>query len=233
MADIYVLFEQNGGDTMAQNVTEAIEEVSLIKRVIDKTQNDFSRIAGFFIAIGGVNLATYLMYAAMLQIIKGLEQVPYAVWQIFWGLNYVSVTGYVILFLRYHHKMKPWNNHLSVSLINIWGILLIGGEMFRLFFSSTYFQESNVHFYQKTLTFLFLVIGCFVLGFVIQDRLIVWASCAVVILYMFLAAVKKTVSVGDFHGNDIRLGPDVFLTAAVASIGMILLGMELKRKGEK
>ena len=32
-----------------QNVAEAIEEVNLIKRVIDRTQNDFSRIANFFI----------------------------------------------------------------------------------------------------------------------------------------------------------------------------------------
>ena len=31
-----------------QNVAEAIEEVNLIKRVIDRTQNDFSRIASFF-----------------------------------------------------------------------------------------------------------------------------------------------------------------------------------------
>ena len=30
-----------------QNVMEAIEEVNLIKKVIDRTQNDFSRIADF------------------------------------------------------------------------------------------------------------------------------------------------------------------------------------------
>lgn len=105
--------------------------------------------------------------------------------------------------------------------------------MFRLFFSSTYFQEQNVHFYQKTLTFLFLVIGCLVLGFVIQDKLILWVSSAVVILYMFLAAAGFSVRVADFHGNDMNAGLDVLLTAAVASVGMILLGMELRRKGEK
>ena len=218
---------------MAQNITEAIEEVSLIKRVIDRTQNDFSRIANFFIAIGSVNLATYLLYAMMLQIIKGMEQVPYFVWRLFWGLNYVAITGYGILFLLYRRKMKKWNNHLSMSLINIWGILLIGGEAFRLFFSSTYFQEQNVHFYQRTLTFLFPVIGCFVLGFIIQDRLILWVTSAVVILYMILAAAGFAVSVADFHGNAMKAGLDVLLTAVVVSAGMILLGMELKRKGEK
>ncbi|MDE7205080.1 MAG: hypothetical protein K2O91_24980 [Lachnospiraceae bacterium] len=218
---------------MAQNITEAIEEVSLIKRVIDRTQNDFSRIANFFIAIGVVNLATYLLYAIILQIIKGIEQVPYSVWRLFWGLNYVSITGYVILFWLYRYKMKKWNNHLSMSLINIWGVLLIGGEVFRLFFSSTYFQEQNVHFYQKTLMFLFPVIGCFVLGFVIQDKLILWVSFVVAILYMFLAVTGFSVSAADFHGNDMEIGLDAFLTAAVVSVGMVLLGMELKRKGAK
>ncbi|MDE6620295.1 MAG: hypothetical protein K2K74_07385, partial [Lachnospiraceae bacterium] len=164
---------------MAQNITEAMEEISLIKRVIDKTQNDFSKIASFFIAIGSVNLAVCLLYAIMLQIMWGMGQVPYFVWRLFWGLNYVSVTGYVILFFTYQRKMKKRNNHLSVSLINIWGMLLIGGEVFRIFFSSAYFQEQNVHFYQKTLTFLFPLIGCFVLGFIIQDKLILWVSSAI------------------------------------------------------
>ncbi|MDE6220905.1 MAG: hypothetical protein K2G51_10850 [Lachnospiraceae bacterium] len=218
---------------MAQNITEAMEEVSLIKRVIDRTQNDFSRIASFFIAIGGVNLAVCLLYAAMLQIIEGTGQASYFVWRLFWGLNYVSVAGYGILFLRYRRKMKKCNNHLSESLINIWGILLIGGEVFRLFFSSAYFQEQNVHFYQKTLTFLFPLIGCFVMGFIIQDKLILWVSFAVVILYMLLAASGGSVRVADFHGNDMKVGLDVLLTAAVSSVGMILLGIELRRKGEK
>lgn len=61
---------------MAQNVTEAIEEVTLIKRVIDRTQNDFSRIADFFIAIGIVNVVTYLLHADMLQLLNGADHVP-------------------------------------------------------------------------------------------------------------------------------------------------------------
>lgn len=218
---------------MAQNVTEAIEEVSLIKQVIDRTQNDFSRIANFFIAIGAVNAGTYLLYAVMLRVITNMEQIPWPVWWVFWGRNYISTAGYVVLFLHYRRQMKNWNNRLSLGLIHIWGVLLIGGEAFRLFFRSTYFQEQNVLFFQKTLTFLFLVIGCIVMGFIIQDKVILWASFAVVLLYMLLAALGGAVSVADFHGNDMRVSFDAFLTAAVSSAGMILLGIELERKGER
>ena len=38
---------------------------------------------------------------------------------------------------------------------------------------------------------------------------------------------------GGFHGNAVKTGLDVLLTAAVVSVGMILLGVELKRKGER
>ena len=77
------------------------------------------------------------------------------------------------------------------------------------------------------------MIGCFIMGFVIQNKLIVWAASAVGILYMCLAALGIAVTVADFHGNAVKTGLDVLLTAAVVSVGMILLGVELKRKGER
>ena len=82
---------------------------------------------------------------------------------LFRGLNYISVLGYIVLFFIYRRKLKNRNNALSLSMINIWGTLLIGGEAFRIFFSAVNFGKQDVYFYQKTLTFLFPVIGCLVL----------------------------------------------------------------------
>ena len=178
-----------------QNVAEAIEEVNWIKKVIDKTQNDFSRIANFFISIGVINTVTWALYVTLFQIIKGMDRVGYSFWMFFRGLNYISVSGYVVLFFIYRHKLKDRNNALSLSMINIWGALLIGGEVFRLFFSVVNWGEQNVYFYQKTLTFLFPVIGCLVLGFVIQDKLIQWAVFLIVILYMFLTGMGIEIKV--------------------------------------
>lgn len=218
---------------MMQNVTEAIEEVNLIKKVIDRTQNDFSRIANFFISIGIINTVTCLLYVTLFQIIKGMDHVEYTVWMLFRGLNYISVSGYVVLFFIYRHKLKNRNNALSLSMINIWGTLLIGGEVFRIFFSAVNFGEQDVYFYQKTLTFLFPLIGCLVLGFVIQDKLIQRAAFLIAILYMFLSGMGIEVKVGSILGNNVNVGIDSILTGIIVSAGMILLGIHLKRKGER
>jgi hypothetical protein len=45
--------------------------------------------------------------------------------------------------------LKNRNNALSLSMINIWGTLLIGGEVFRIFFSVVNLGEQDVYFYQK------------------------------------------------------------------------------------
>ena len=216
-----------------QNVAEAIEEVNLIKKVIDRTQNDFSRIASFFISIGVINTVTYLMYVILFQIIKGMEHVGYSFWMLFRGLNYISVLGYVVLFIIYRHKLKNRNNALSLSMINIWGTLLIGGEVFRIFFSAVNFGKQDVYFYQKTLTFLFPVIGCLVLGFVIQDKLIQRAAFLIVVLYMLLSGMGIEIKVGSILGNNVNVGIDSILTGIIVSAGMILLGIHLKRKGER
>ena len=218
---------------MMQNVTEAIEEVNLIKKVIDRTQNDFSGIANFFISIGIINTVTCLLYVTLFQIIKGMDHVEYTVWMLFRGLNYISVSGYVVLFFIYRHKLKNRNNALSLSMINIWGTLLIGGEVFRIFFSAVNFGEQDVYFYQKTLTFLFPLIGCLVLGFVIQDKLIQWVAFLIAILYMFLSGMGIEVKVGSILGNNVNVGIDSILTGIIVSAGMILLGIHLKRKGER
>ena len=216
-----------------QNVAEAIEEVNLIKKVIDRTQNDFSRIASFFISIGVINTVTYLMYVILFQIIKGMEHVGYSFWMLFRGLNYISVLGYIVLVFIYRRKLKNRNNALSLSMINIWGTLLIGGEAFRIFFSAVNFGKQDVYFYQKTLTFLFPVIGCLVLGFVIQDNLIQRAAFLIVILYMLLSGMGIDIKVGSMLGNNVNVGIGSILTGIIVSAGLILLGIHLKRKGER
>ncbi len=201
--------------------------------MIDQTQNDFSRIANFFISIGVINTVTCLLYVTMFQIIKRMDHEGYAIWILFRGLNYISVLGYIVLFFIYRHKLKNRNNALSLSMINIWGTLLIGGEAFRIFFSAVNFGKQDVYFYQKTLMFLFPVIGCLVLGFVIQDKLIQWAAFLIVILYMLLSGMGIEIKVGSMLGNNVNVGIGSILTGIIVSAGMILLGIHLKRKGER
>lgn len=119
---------------MSEKIAEALEDVNLIKKVIDKTQNDFSKVSDFFIGIGAVQILTCFLYALMFGIMKRMENVSLVIWGLFRGISFVSVIGYFIVYLIYHNKLKQFKNELSMSLINIWGLLLVGGELFRIFF---------------------------------------------------------------------------------------------------
>lgn len=220
---------------MSQKIAEALEDVNLIKKVIDKTQNDFSKVSNFFIGIGVVQMITCILYALMFGAMKSMGDISLAMWSFFRGISFVSIIGYFVVYLIYHHKLKQFKNELSMSLINIWGMLLVGGELFRIFFNMvSYERVGNNQFIQPLFKFVFVIIGCFVMGFVIQDKLIQRVSLAMAFLFLIFAGTGLEVRVADFHGNDVKINAITVFTAVILSVGMILMGIYLKkRKGEK
>ena len=70
---------------MSQKITEALEDVSFIKKVIYKTQNDFSKVSNFFIGIGVVQILTCFLYALMFGVIENTESVSLAMWSFLGG----------------------------------------------------------------------------------------------------------------------------------------------------
>ncbi len=61
---------------MDKNVALALDDISLIKTVIERTQQDFSKIAPFFIGVGIINgiaaIVEQLMY--FLEILLDMDQ---------------------------------------------------------------------------------------------------------------------------------------------------------------
>lgn len=220
---------------MSQKIAEALEDVNLIKKVIDKTQNDFSKVSDFFIGIGAVQILTCFLYALMFGIMKRMENVSLVIWGLFRGISFVSVIGYFIVYLIYHNKLKQFKNELSMSLINIWGLLLVGGELFRIFFHMVSYEKAgNDQYIQPLFQFVFVMIGCFVMGFVIQDKLIQRVSFVMAFLFLIFAGTGLEVRVADFHGNDVKINAITVFTTVILSVGMILMGLYLKkRKGEQ
>ena len=220
---------------MSKKITEALEDVNFIKKVIYKTQNDFSKVSNFFIGIGAVPKLTCFLYALMFGVMESAESVSLAMWSLFRGISFVSIIGYFIVFLIYHYKLKQFKNELSMSLINIWGMLLIGGELFRVFFNMVSYEKIGKNqFIQPLFQFVFVIIGCFVMGFVIQDKLIQKVSFAMTFLFLLLTGTDSEVKVADFHGNDVKINAITVFTTVILSVGMILMGFYLKkRKGEK
>lgn len=220
---------------MSQKIAEVLEDVTLIKKVIDRTQNDFSKVSNFFIGIGIVQMITGILYGLMFGAMQRMEDIGLAMWSLFRGISFVSVIGYFIVYLIYHRKLKQAKNELSMSLINIWGMLLVGGELFRILFHMvSYERAGNDQLVQPLFQFVFVVIGCFVMGFVIRDKLIQGISLAMVVCFLILAGTGLEVRVADFHGNDVKINAITVFTAVILSAGMIFMGIYLKkRKGEK
>ncbi len=220
---------------MSQIIAEALEDVNLIKKVIDKTHNDFSKVSNFFIGIGVIQMITCILCALMFGAMKNMGDISLTMWRLFRGISFVSIIGYFIVYLIYHHKLKQFKNELSMSLINIWGMLLVGGELFRILFNMvSYERTGNDQFIQPLFQFVFVMIGCFVMGFVIQDKLIQRVSLSLAFLFLILAGTGLEVRVADFHGNDVKINATTIFTAVILSVGMILMGIYLKKgKGAK
>lgn len=219
---------------MEETLSKAIEDVTLIKKVITRTQHDFSRIAGFFIGVGTIHFLVYTLYGIFGKVINAMQAPSPTIWNLFRGISYLVLLGYVILYLVYHHRIKLLKNELSLSLINIWGILLIGGKIFSILFELINYEMEAIRFMGNTLTFLFPMIGCFVLGMVIQDKWISLISSGLTILYLLLLQITEGITIMTFHGHNMNVGADSIITASMMSVGMILLGIYLKKqRGEK
>ena len=80
---------------------------------------------------------------------------------------------------------------------------MVGGELFRMFFNMVSYEKmGNNQFIQPLFQFVFVIIGCFVMGFVIQDKLIQKVSLAMTFLFLLFSGTNSDVKVADFHGND-------------------------------
>ncbi len=53
--------DADGGNDMDKKIETAIDNISLIKAVIEKTQEDFSRVSSYFIWIGIINMGTWIL----------------------------------------------------------------------------------------------------------------------------------------------------------------------------
>lgn len=59
------------------------------------------------------------------------------------------------------------------------------------------------------------------------------AAFLIVILYMLLSGMGIEIKVGSMLGNNVNIGIGSILTGIIVSAGMILLGIYLKRIGER
>ena len=86
---------------MDKKIEMAIDDIALIRRVIERTRQDFSRISAYFIGIGILNLAAWLSeeIAYMIQNLTGYGQTTARI--LWWSGRGLILAGYVFLFVYF------------------------------------------------------------------------------------------------------------------------------------
>ena len=115
---------------MEKSVEKAINDIAVIKGIIERTQRDFSKISAFFVWIGVINLVKFIV-----------EQLSYyfrnvngynSRLSVFLGRTgqLLPLIAYIICFILFYRMIKLRNNTISMGLLKVWGIILIGTRIF-------------------------------------------------------------------------------------------------------
>jgi hypothetical protein len=216
---------------MDKDVLKAMEDVTLIKRIIQRTKEDVTKIAVFFIWIGIINF-----FNIVLNLLVNVFIVPTGanntVLQV---INYVKFivifAGYILIFLCYRRVMKSCTNDISLGLIKIWGIIFLGLFIFTFLYRN-FIPKTSLEFYYTLLTniivfqFVSVILGCYMIGIFTKRKLIV--ICSTVISILFFALFFSRSYYNTKFGYEIAYSD--ILMDFILSIGLFLLGLYLKRQ---
>ena len=215
---------------MDKNVALALDDISLIKTVIERTQQDFSKIAPFFIGVGMINgiaaIVEQLMYFCRNTIGYGSSLV-----RIF-GVGYylIKIIGYIILFLYFSRKLKITNNEISNGMLKIWGIFLIGSYVFIILYMNLIPMGNNDQIVtlwrcKELLEILPIIFALFMTGILTQRKLITICAACYSVLYLILFMSMKEMPFGTIGGKGTLISVSSFSIRVVMIFGMVALGL--------
>ena len=222
---------------MDKKLETAMDEIALIKRVIEKTQQDFSRISAYFIWIGIVNLTVWFLeeFSYFLRNKMGYGYLVAAVFG--WGGRVLRLAGYVILFLYYYRRVKKSDNELSEGMVKIWGIVLIASRVF-MYLYICLIPDGNddkivVLFRCRELIEVLPVIAVLLMtGILTKRNGITLLTAAYSILYFVLFVSMREVPYGTWGGIGTRVSASSVCIQYLMSFGMTVLGVYLRWQGK-
>lgn len=221
---------------MDNNVKSAIDNIALIKSVIDKTQKDFSKISEFIIWVGVINIILFIaeQFSYYLRNVNGYGTFGYnisaAIVQIF------TLPAYIICYIIYYRKMRSTND-LSIGMLKVWGIVLIGSQLllkiYIIMIPNINNIAANMLWRCKEFIEIFPIIAALLMtGILTKKRLIVSAAAITSVIWLFLFAGMREMKYGTLGGAGTRLPVSSVFIKAIMTFGVICLGLYLRR-GDK
>lgn len=226
---------KNIDKNMNKKIETAMDDITLIRRVIERTQQDLSRISFYFVGIGIINLAAWLL-EEIAYMVRNLFGYGFPAARIFWWCGRILlVTGYVFLFAYFYKKVKRTGNEICEGMVKIWMIVLIGTLILgRLYISlipgGNNDKINTLWRCRELIEVLPVLFALFMTGILAKRKLITAFTSVYSIFYFVLFLSMREVPYGTWGGVGTRISASQVGIQCLMSVGMILLGVYLHGK---
>ncbi|WP_026667284.1 hypothetical protein [Butyrivibrio sp. AE2005] len=219
---------------MDRTIENALDDISLIKAVIVRTQKDFAKVAKFFICIGVVNGIAWIIEETAYFIRSFVGDGSWIVQFLGQGYRLLRFVGYISLFIIYYKKIKATNNDISEGMIKIWGMVLIGSYVLSFLYIRLLPIGNDDRLIalwrcRELIEVLPVIFALFMTG-ILTKRIIITACTSLYsILYFVLFASMKEITYGNFGGQGGAQMPLSSISVkCIMILGMFFLGWYLK-----
>ncbi len=223
---------------MNKQIEMAMDDITLIRRVIERTRQDLSRISFYFVGIGICNLAAWLL-EEIAYMVRNLFGYGYPAARIFWWCGRILlVTGYAFLFAYFYKRVKRTGNEICEGMVKIWMIVLIGTLVLgRLYISlipgGNNDKINTLWRCRELIEVLPVLFALFMTGILAKRKLITALTAVYSIFYFVLFLSMKEVPYGTWGGMGTRISASRVGIQCLMSVGMILLGLCLHGKNDR
>lgn len=220
---------------MDKKLETAMDDIAMIKRVIEKTQQDFSRISAYFIWIGIVNAAVWFLEEISYFLGNKMGYGCYAAAAFGWGGRILRLSGYVALFFYFYNKVKRSGNEISEGMVKIWGTVLLASRIFMYLYLVLIPAGNNdkatvIFRCREMIEVLPVIFALLMTGILVKENLITVAATIYSVFYFALFVSMKEVPYGTWGGVGTRVSASSVSIQYLMSIGMIALGVYLRAK---
>lgn len=218
---------------MDKRIEIAVEDVALIKRVLERTQRDFSKVSVYFMGIGILHLAVWFL-EEIAYFIRNRFGYGYLAAHIFWwGGRFLLLSGYVVLFFLFIKEARKTGNEICESMVKIWMVVLIGsgilGWLYIVLLPAGNSDKITVLWRCRELIEVLPVIFALLMtGILTKRKMVTVLTAAFSILYFVLFVSMKEVPYGTWGGVGTLVSASSVCIQYLMSAGMIALGIYLK-----
>lgn len=218
---------------MDKKIEKAMDDIAMIKFVIEKTQRDFSGLAAYFIWIGIINLIAWLLEQGA-YLFRNIMGYGNGMTMLFgWIGRCVCLLGYALLFTIYYRKAKNTRNEISMGMIKIWGIVLIGSK-FLVFLYISLIPSGNsdklmtLWRCRELIEVLPVIFALFMTG-ILTKRMVVTIATALYSIFFFILFVSmKEIAYGAWGGAGTLVSASSICIKCLMIFGMFALGIFLR-----